>query len=62
MLGRIIDNSLAQELSTDMSAAQAWLLLKKRTRQDGMVVKLNAMRAAITMNFSSSKPTNATIG
>jgi hypothetical protein len=61
-LGRIVDNSLAQELSADMTAANAWLLLKKRTWQDSMVAKLNAMRAAITTKFSPTKPENATIG
>jgi hypothetical protein len=57
-----VDDSLAQELAPDMSALDAWKLLKKRTQQDGMVAKLNAMRAAITTKFSSSKATNATIG
>jgi hypothetical protein len=61
-LGRIADDSLTQELSAEMSTAEAWLLLKKRMRQDSMVAKLNAMRAAITMKFSSSKPMNVTIG
>jgi hypothetical protein len=61
-LGRIIDNSLAQELTADMTALDAWNLLKKRTQQVGMVAKLNAMRTAITTKFSPSKSTNATIG
>jgi hypothetical protein len=42
-LGRIVNNSLAQELSADMSAVQTWLLLKKRTCQDGIVAKMNTM-------------------
>jgi len=54
--------TLAQELSVEMSTVQAWLLLKKRTHQDGMVAKLNVMRATITTRFSSAKPTNSTIG
>jgi hypothetical protein len=45
-----------------MTAANAWLLLKKRMRQDGMVAKLNTMRAAITTKFSPTMPANATIG
>jgi hypothetical protein len=60
-LGRVVDDSLAQELTSEMTAAEAWLLLKRRTQQDGMVAKLNAMRVAITMKFSSSKLTNTII-
>ena len=45
-----------------MLAADAWAVLKKRTCQSGIIVKLNSMRAAITTNFSKAKETNATIG
>jgi len=51
-----------QELVLDMSVLNAWKLLKKRSQQDGMVAKLNAMWAAITTKFSSSKATNTMIG
>jgi hypothetical protein len=60
-LGQIIDDLLAQELEMDMTAADAWRLLKKRTHQDGMVAKLNAMQTAIKTKFSPSKSMTVTI-
>jgi hypothetical protein len=60
MLRRIVNDSVAQELKMGMTAAEAWLILKRRMQLDGMVVKLNAMRATIMTKFSSSKATNAT--
>ena len=60
-LGRLVDDSLAQELLPDMLAADAWVLLKRRTSQGGIIAKLNAMRAAITTKFSKAKETNITI-
>ncbi len=38
---------LAQLLQMDMTAAEAWTLLKKKTQADGIMAKLNAMQAAI---------------
>src|SRR5882672_3702147 len=35
-LGRIVDDSLAQELTPAMLAADAWAILKKRTSQSGI--------------------------
>jgi hypothetical protein len=43
MLGRIVDDSLAQELDINMSAVEVWKLLKGRTHQEGMVAKLYAI-------------------
>ena len=42
-LRRIVSPGLKQQLTEDMTAADAWLLLKKRTQQDGIFVKLNSM-------------------
>ena len=41
-----------------MLAADAWVLLKRRTSQGGIIAKLNAMRVAITTKFSKAKETN----
>ena len=60
-LGCLVDDSLAQELLPDMLAADAWVLLKRCTSQGGIIAKLNAMWAAITMKFSKAKETNITI-
>jgi hypothetical protein len=40
-LGHIVNDSLSQELTPIMTVMEAWMLLKKPTRQDGMVAKLN---------------------
>ena len=61
-LGCIVDDSLAQELTPTMLVADAWAILKKRTSQSGIIVKLNSMRATITTKFLKVKETNATIG
>src|SRR5882724_9735090 len=61
MLGRHITPSLAQELEEDMSAVEAWLLLKKRTQQDGIFAKLNAMHVALHTKFSHNMPTIDTL-
>jgi len=42
-LGHIVDDSLVQELTPMMLAADAWAVLKKRTSQSGIIVKLNSM-------------------
>jgi hypothetical protein len=60
-LGRIVDDSLSQELEMDMTAANAWTLLKKWTHQDRMIAKMNAMCTALKTKFSLSKPMNTTI-
>ena len=44
-LGCLVDDSLAQELLPDMLAADAWVLLKQRTSQGGIIAKLNATYA-----------------
>src|SRR5882724_4139286 len=51
-LGRHITPTLSQELEEDMSTAEAWLLLKKRTQQDSIFAKLNAMHVARHTKFS----------
>jgi len=60
-LGRHVAPSLAQELEEDMSTAEAWLLLKKRTQQDGILAKLNSMHVALCTKFSHSTPTIDTL-
>ena len=61
MLGRHVTPSLAQELEEDMSAAEAWLLLKKRTQQDSIFAKLNAMHVALHTKVSHNTPTIDTL-
>ena len=61
MLGRHITPSLHKELKEEMSAMEAWLLLKKRTQQDGIFTKLNAMHVALRTKFSHSMPTIDTL-
>src|SRR5882672_8531225 len=61
-LGRHVAPALAQELDKDMSAAEAWKLLKKRTQQDGIFAKLNAMHNALRTKFSFGTPTIDTLG
>jgi len=61
MLGRHVTPSLAQELEEDMSAAEAWLLLKKRTQQDSIFAKLNAMHVSLCTKFSHNMPTIDTL-
>src|SRR5882672_9210871 len=56
-LGRHIMPALAQELDEDMSATEAWKLLKKRTQQDGIFAKLNTMHNTLCTKFSFSMPT-----
>jgi len=60
-LGRHVAPALAQELEEDMSAAEAWSLLKKRTQQDGIFAKLNAMHVSLHTNFSHNTPTIDTL-
>src|SRR5882672_3056687 len=61
-LGRNVAPSLAQELDESMTAAEAWLLLKKRTQQDGIFSKLNAMHCALRIKFTHGMPTIDTLG
>jgi len=61
MLGRHITPSLSKELEEDMSTTEAWLLLKKRTQQDGIFAKLNAMHVALHTKFSHNMPTIDTL-
>ena len=60
-LGRHIAPALAEELREDMSATEAWSLLKKRTQQDGIFAKLNTMHVAICTKFSHNMPTIDTL-
>ena len=60
-LGRHVTPSLSQELEEDMSATEAWLLLKKRTQQDGIFAKLNAMHVALCTKFSHNTLTIDTL-
>src|SRR6266481_9526742 len=59
--GLHIMKPLAQLLRMDMTAAEAWTLLKKKTQADGIMAKLNAMQAAICARFTYSIPTSTTI-
>src|SRR5882724_3962333 len=52
MLGRHVTPSLSQDLEEDMSTTEPWLLLKKRTQQDSIFAKLNAMHVALHTKFS----------
>ena len=52
---------LAQLLKMNMSAAEAWNLLKMKTQADGIMAKLNAMQTVIHTHFSYSTPTSTTI-
>jgi len=61
-LGRNVAPSLAQELDENMTAAEAWLLLKKRTQQDGIFAKLNAMHCALRIKFTHGTPMIDTLG
>src|SRR5882724_6184572 len=61
MLGRHVTPSLAQELDEDISTAEAWLLLKKRTQQDGIFAKLNAMHVSLCTKFSHNTLTIDTL-
>ena len=45
--GLHVTKSLAQLLQMDMTAAEMWILLKKKTQADGIMAKLNAMQAAM---------------
>ena len=42
-LGCMVNDSLAQELTSMMLVADAWAILKKRTIQSGIISKLNSM-------------------
>jgi len=44
-----------------MSTTEAWLLLKKRTQQDGIFAKLNSMHVALCTKFSHNTPTIDTL-
>ena len=59
-LGRHVTPALGQELEEDMSAPEAWLLLKKRTQQ-GIFAKLNAMHISLHTKFSHNMPTIDTL-
>src|SRR5467141_1561630 len=61
-LGRNVALSIAQELDESMTAAEAWLLLKKRTQQDGIFAKLNAMHCALCIKFTQCTPIIDTLG
>src|SRR5882672_4427901 len=61
-LGRNFVPSLAQELDKSMTAAEAWLLLKKRTQQDGIFAKLNTMHCALHIKFTHGMPMIDTLG
>src|SRR5882672_7265324 len=61
-LGRNVVPSLAQELDKSMTAAEAWLLLKKRTQQDSIFTKLNAMHCALCIKFTHSTLMIDTLG
>ena len=60
-LGRHIAPALAEELREDMSATEAWSLLKKRTQQDGIFANLNAMHVTIPIKFSHNTLTIDTL-
>jgi len=61
-LGRNIAPALAQELDEGMMAAEEWLLLKKRTKQDSIFAKLNTMHCALHTKFTHGTPTIDTLG
>jgi len=47
-LGRNVVPALAKELDEDISATEAWQLLKKRTQQDSIFAKLNSNHAQLS--------------
>jgi len=54
--------SLAQELDESMTAAEAWLLLKRGPRRTGIFAKLNAMHCTLHIKFTHGMPTIDTLG
>ena len=59
-LGKHVSRPLAQDLWADMPTAIAWAMLKKKTQQDGIFAKLEAMRIAMRTRFSYATPTTST--
>ena len=60
-LAKHVSPTLKQELEEDMLAADAWRMLKSRTHQEGIFVKLNTMHTALRSKFSFSMPTLDTL-
>ena len=57
----IIDDALLQDLEKFNMAKEALTHLKKKTHQDGIVVKLTALQAAIQAQFTSTTSIITTI-
>jgi len=61
-LGRNVAPALAQELDESIMAAEAWLLWKKITQQDGIFAKLNVMHCTLCTKSIHGTPTIDTLG